>query len=90
MSILEREKKKIIIIAPASLRKQWSMELREKFFIDSIIIDGQTFSEEKQKVTKIHLYKKIKLLLLHILLLLKKEEFIFLANYDLASIRRSS
>ena len=26
-------KRKIIIIAPASLRKQWSMELQEKFFI---------------------------------------------------------
>ena len=42
-------KRTIIIIAPASLRKQWSMELKEKFFIDSIIIDGQTFNEEKLK-----------------------------------------
>ena len=33
-------KRKILIIAPSSLRKQWSMELKEKFFLDSFILDA--------------------------------------------------
>jgi len=39
-------KRRLLIIAPASLRKQWSAELKEKFFLDSIIIDGKSFKEE--------------------------------------------
>ena len=77
-------KRKIIIIAPASLRKQWSMELREKFFIDSIIIDGQTFSEEKAKGNKNPFIQKDKVVITSYPFASKKEEFIFLANYDLA------
>src|SRR5688572_660353 len=30
-------KRRMIIVCPASLRKQWSQELKDKFFLDSII-----------------------------------------------------
>ncbi len=42
-------KRKIIIIAPASLRKQWSMELKEKFFIDSIILEAKSYKDAIKK-----------------------------------------
>jgi SNF2 family DNA or RNA helicase len=42
-------RRKLLIIAPASLRKQWSAELKEKFFLDSVIIDGKSFKEEQAK-----------------------------------------
>lgn len=77
-------KRKIIIIAPASLRKQWSMELREKFFIDSIIIDGQTFKEELSKGNKNPFIQKDKVVITSYPFASRKEEFIFLAGYDLA------
>ena len=32
-------KRKIIIVCPAALRKQWSTELIDKFGIDNIILD---------------------------------------------------
>lgn len=32
-------KRRILIIAPATLRRQWSMELEEKFFLDSLILE---------------------------------------------------
>lgn len=35
--------KKILLIMPASLRKQWQIELEEKFSIDTVIIDSQNF-----------------------------------------------
>ncbi len=39
-------KQKILIIVPASLRKQWNAELKEKFFLDSIILDSATYRNE--------------------------------------------
>ena len=38
-------KKKLLIICPANLRKQWSQELSDKFFIDSIILESASFNK---------------------------------------------
>ncbi|WP_373279402.1 SNF2-related protein [Poseidonibacter ostreae] len=77
-------KRKIIIIAPASLRKQWSMELKEKFFIDSIIIDGSTFKEEIKRGNRNPFIQKDKVVITSYPFASRKEEFIFLANFQLA------
>jgi SNF2 family DNA or RNA helicase len=37
-------KRKILIITPANLRKQWSQELQDKFFISSIILETTSFN----------------------------------------------
>lgn len=34
----------ILVIAPATLRKQWSMELEEKFFLPSLILEAKNFN----------------------------------------------
>lgn len=34
----------ILIIAPATLRKQWGMELEEKFFLPSLILESKNFN----------------------------------------------
>lgn len=39
-------KRRLLIICPANLRKQWSAELMEKFFIPSYILEAKSFSEE--------------------------------------------
>lgn len=39
--LLKKGHKKILLIMPASLRKQWQIELEEKFSIDTVIIDSQ-------------------------------------------------
>ena len=39
------DKKRILIIVPASLRRQWQIELEEKFYLPSIIIDGNAFRD---------------------------------------------
>lgn len=39
-------KRRLLIIAPANLRKQWSAELQEKFFLPSFILEAKTFNEE--------------------------------------------
>ncbi|MCD8312548.1 MAG: DEAD/DEAH box helicase [Bacteroidales bacterium] len=37
--------RRILIIVPASLRKQWSMELAEKFYLKSIILENKNFNQ---------------------------------------------
>lgn len=37
-------KRKILIIAPSSLRKQWSQELADKFFVPSMVLESKAFN----------------------------------------------
>ena len=39
-------KRRLLIICPANLRKQWSAELMEKFFIPSYILEAKFFNQE--------------------------------------------
>ncbi|CUW39878.1 putative Helicase [Magnetospirillum sp. XM-1] len=41
-------KRRIILIVPASLRKQWSQELLEKFSMPSIILEAKGYNAEKK------------------------------------------
>ena len=38
-------KRRILIIVPANLRKQWSQELADKFFLAAVILETRTFKE---------------------------------------------
>lgn len=38
-------KRKILLIVPANLRKQWNTELQEKFFLPSIILEAKSFNQ---------------------------------------------
>ena len=40
------KKRKILIIVPANLRKQWNEELLDKFFISSIILEKKSFDDQ--------------------------------------------
>ena len=44
-------KRNIIIIVPASLRNQWNIELMEKFYLPSFILDKDTFEEGKEQIS---------------------------------------
>lgn len=38
-------KRHLLVIAPANLRKQWSQELADKFFLPSVILESRSFNE---------------------------------------------
>lgn len=38
-------KRKLLVICPASLRKQWAFELQEKFNLPAIVLDAKTYRE---------------------------------------------
>ncbi len=39
-------KRKILIIVPSNLRKQWNQELLDKFFLPSVILENASFKQE--------------------------------------------
>jgi len=39
-------KRKLLVICPANLRKQWSEELQDKFYLDTVILEGKTLKSE--------------------------------------------
>lgn len=41
-------KRRLIVICPAALRKQWSIELQEKFNLPSMILDSQSYKQYKK------------------------------------------
>jgi superfamily II DNA or RNA helicase len=41
-------KRSILVICPASLRKQWALELSEKFNLPSLVLDSKTFKEQQK------------------------------------------
>src|ERR1700682_155749 len=38
-------RRRLLVICPANLRKQWSQELADKFFLPSVILETRTFNE---------------------------------------------
>ncbi|OYW17981.1 MAG: DEAD/DEAH box helicase, partial [Planctomycetales bacterium 12-60-4] len=38
-------KRRILLIVPATLRKQWQQELDEKFYLPSVVLDGPRFNQ---------------------------------------------
>lgn len=42
-------KRRLLVICPANLRKQWSVELFEKFFLPSFILETKSFNQEIEK-----------------------------------------
>lgn len=42
-------KRRILIVAPSTLRKQWAQELRDKFYIDSVVFDSREFNSRLKK-----------------------------------------
>jgi ERCC4-related helicase len=42
-------RRRMLLIVPASLRKQWTQELSEKFGIDALILESKTFNDLKKQ-----------------------------------------
>lgn len=38
-------KRRIVVVCPAALRKQWANELAEKFHLPAQVVDGRTFKK---------------------------------------------
>ena len=41
-------KRNILVVTPASLRKQWALELAEKFNLSSVVLDAKTYKDRQR------------------------------------------
>ncbi|MFA5059529.1 MAG: SNF2-related protein [Candidatus Omnitrophota bacterium] len=81
----ERQRK-ILIIVPANLRKQWNEELLDKFFIPSIILEKKSFNEEIKKGNLNPLNQKDLVVICSYHFARSKDVYIKQAGFDLVII----
>jgi ERCC4-related helicase len=78
-------KKKIIIITPANLRKQWSQELQDKFFLNSVILEAKSFNEFIKK-GKLNPFDQPDIIICSYQFARTKEPYVKLIQWDLAVV----
>lgn len=78
-------KRKILIICPANLRKQWSQELLDKFYLPSVILEAKSFNKE-EKDGKVNPFDQNSIVLCSFQFARSKEEYLALIPWDLAVI----
>ena len=78
-------KRKILIIVPSSLRKQWQLELIEKFFLPSIIMENNEFNRINENKKK-NPFEQDKIVICSYNFASNKDEYIMLINWDLVII----
>jgi ERCC4-related helicase len=78
-------KRKIIIITPANLRKQWSQELQDKFFLSSIILEAKSFNDFVKK-GKLNPFDQSEIIICSYQFARTKEPYVKSINWDLAVI----
>lgn len=79
------EKRKLLIICPSSLRKQWSQELNEKFFIATEILEAKKFNE-RFKAGKQNPFELSKVVICSFHFAKNKADYIQRVDWDLVVI----
>ena len=78
-------KKKILIIVPSNLRKQWNQELLDKFFLSSIILETPSFNQEIKK-GNLNPFEQEQIVICSYHFARTKEPYITRINWDLVVI----
>ncbi|MFH1715313.1 MAG: DEAD/DEAH box helicase, partial [Elusimicrobiota bacterium] len=79
-------KRKILIIVPSSLRKQWMQELAEKFFLPSIIIETPSFNKFTKEGIANPFDVKENIVICSYHFARNKEEYVHMVNWDIVVI----
>ena len=78
-------KRKILIITPANLRKQWSQELQDKFFLPSYILEAKSFNDTV-KTGNLNPFNRTEIILCSYQFARTKEPYLRQVNWDLVVI----
>lgn len=78
-------KRKLLIICPANLRKQWNQELADKFFIPSMVMESKSFNKLKKEGNK-NPFDQDKIVLASFQFIRTKQDFVNMVNWDLVII----
>ena len=77
--------RKLLIIAPANLRKQWNQELSDKFYLPSLILESKSFNQQKKK-KKRNPFEQEVIVICSYQFARSKEKFLKDVNWDLVVI----
>jgi len=80
------KKRKILIIVPSNLRKQWLQELSDKFFLHSIILESKSFNDEIKRSNFNPFEQSDKVIICSYQFARKQEVYIKNINWDLIVI----
>ena len=75
-------KKRILIIVPASLRKQWQQELSDKFYLPSLILESKSF-KEAIKAGNVNPFEHTEILICSYPFAARQAENLMLVTWDL-------
>ena len=79
-------KRKILIITPANLRKQWNQEIADKFFLPSVILEAKSFNEEVQKANFNPFHQKESIVICSYQFVKSKAVYVSKVEWDLVVI----
>lgn len=77
--------RKLVIICPSNLRKQWSQEMEEKFFLPTLILENKNF-RELVRAGKKNPFEQPKVVICSYHFARSKDEFLQLVTWDLVVI----
>src|SRR5213079_529549 len=78
-------KRKLLIIVPANLRKQWNQELSDKFFLPSTILETKSFNE-RLKQGNLNPFSSQEIVICSFQFARSKEAYVAQVEWDLAII----
>jgi len=78
-------KRRLLVIVPANLRKQWAQELADKFYLPSVILETRTFNEAV-RAGNLNPFKQEGIILCSYQFARAKEPYIRQTNWDLVVI----
>ena len=79
-------KRKILIIVPSNLRKQWDQELMDKFFLPSFILETKSFNQETTKGNFNPFIQKDSIIICSYHFIKSKESYVRSIDWDLVVI----
>jgi ERCC4-related helicase len=78
-------KRKLLVIVPSNLRKQWNQELSDKFFLPSVLLETKSFNEQiKQK--NLNPFSRSEIVICSYQFARSKDAYISQINWDLVII----
>lgn len=78
-------KRRIIIITPANLRKQWAQEMADKFYLPAVILESKTY-REKQRCGEKNPFVQNALVICSYLFAARNADVLVAMDWDLAVI----
>lgn len=78
-------KRRLLVIVPANLRKQWSQELADKFHLPSLILENQSFNDTI-RAGNLNPFQQNALVLCSYQFACKKEPYLRQTSWDLVVI----